>query len=211
MKTKIKAIIFDMDGVLIDAKEWHYEALNNALKLFGYEISRHDHLVSYDGLPTRKKLTMLSEQDGLPSGLHDLINQLKQKHTMDYVHRYCVPNFTHQFALSELARDGYKLAVGSNSISPTIETIMNKADLMRFLEFFLSADHVERGKPSPDIYLLAMKKLGVKPEECLILEDNFNGIKAAQASSAHVMQVHEVEDVTYWGIKEKVLDIEGAE
>ncbi len=210
MKKEIKAIIFDMDGVLIDAKEWHYEALNNALKLFGYEISRHDHLASYDGLPTRKKLNMLSEQDGLPGGLHDLINKLKQKHTMDYIHRFCVPNFTHQYALSKLAREGYKLAIGSNSISQTIETIMNKADLMRFIEFFISADQVKQGKPSPDIYLLAMEQLGVKPEECLILEDNFNGIKAAQASLAHVMQIHEVEDVNYWDIKEKIAEIEVA-
>lgn len=58
--SEIKAIIFDMDGVLIDAKEWHYEALNEALGLFGYEISRYDHLVTYDGLPTAKKLEMLS-------------------------------------------------------------------------------------------------------------------------------------------------------
>ena len=54
--TKIKAIVFDMDGVLIDAKEWHYEALNRALGLFGYGISRYDHLSRYDGLPTRRKL-----------------------------------------------------------------------------------------------------------------------------------------------------------
>ena len=54
----IKAIIFDMDGVLIDAKEWHYEALNNALQLFGYKISREDHLATFDGLPTREKLRL---------------------------------------------------------------------------------------------------------------------------------------------------------
>ena len=62
----IKAIIFDMDGVLIEAKDWHYEALNKALSLFGYEISRYDHLVTYDGLPTSKKLEMLSMERGLP-------------------------------------------------------------------------------------------------------------------------------------------------
>ena len=60
MNRKIKAVIFDMDGVLIDAKEWHYEALNKALDLFGMEISRYDHLVTYDGLPTLMKLQMLS-------------------------------------------------------------------------------------------------------------------------------------------------------
>ncbi|HCF3308648.1 TPA: HAD hydrolase-like protein, partial [Pseudomonas aeruginosa] len=54
----IKAVIFDMDGVLIEAKDWHYDALNKALNLFGYNISRHDHLTSYDGLPTSRKLEM---------------------------------------------------------------------------------------------------------------------------------------------------------
>ena len=65
----IKAIIFDMDGVLIDAKEWHYEALNNALQLFGYKISREDHLATFDGLPTREKLRLLTEQDGFFLGV----------------------------------------------------------------------------------------------------------------------------------------------
>jgi len=204
----IKAIIFDMDGVLIDAKEWHYEALNNALKLFGYKISRHDHLVTFDGLPTRDKLQMMTEQDGFPEHLHELINELKQKHTMDFVHRFCVPNFTHQYALSALSRDGYKLAVGSNSIAPSIETMMRKADLMQFLEFIVSADHVDEGKPSPEIYNLAMKKLNVLPHECLILEDNFNGIKAAKASGANLMQIHEVKDVNYWDIKMYIKKIE---
>ena len=57
---KIKAILFDMDGVLIEAKEWHYEALNRALKLFGMPVSRFDHLTTFDGLPTMKKLELLS-------------------------------------------------------------------------------------------------------------------------------------------------------
>ena len=70
-----------MDGVLIDAKEWHYEALNKALALFGYQISRYEHLVTYDGLPTRKKLEMLSMEQGLPVQLHSFINEMKQLYT----------------------------------------------------------------------------------------------------------------------------------
>jgi len=88
--------------------------------------------------------------------------------------------------------------------------MMHKADLMRFLEFFVSADHVEEGKPSPEIYKLAMEKLKVSPHECLILEDNFNGIKAAKASGAHLMQIHEVGDVNYWDIKTRIHEIEAA-
>jgi phosphoglycolate phosphatase-like HAD superfamily hydrolase len=77
MRKKINAVVFDMDGVLIDAKEWHYDALNKALQLFGFTISRYDHLVTFDGLPTRTKLEMLSREQGLPFELHELINDLK--------------------------------------------------------------------------------------------------------------------------------------
>ena len=81
----IKAILFDMDGVLIEAKEWHFEALNRALDLFGMAISRVDHLSTFDGLPTRKKLELLSVDRGLPSELHEFINELKQKYTMELI------------------------------------------------------------------------------------------------------------------------------
>ena len=86
----IKAVIFDMDGVLIDAKEWHYEALNKALGLFGYEISRYDHLVTYDGLPTSKKLEMLTMEKGMPQKLHTFINSLKQQYTVDKIRNICL-------------------------------------------------------------------------------------------------------------------------
>ena len=117
---KIKAIIFDMDGVLIDAKDWHYESLNKALEIFGQEISRYDHLVTFDGLPTKKKLEMLSLEVGFPKGLHSFVNELKQQFTMDIVYSKCKPVFQHQYALSKLKSMGFKLAVCSNSIRNSI-------------------------------------------------------------------------------------------
>lgn len=97
---KIKAVLFDMDGVLIDAKDWHYEALNMALSLFGMEISRYDHLVTYDGLPTKKKLEMLTLERGLPKQLHDFINDIKQEFTFQLAYAKCKPTFNHRYALS---------------------------------------------------------------------------------------------------------------
>ena len=85
VKTQIKAILFDMDGVLIDAKDWHYEALNKALRLFGYEITRYDHLHNFDGLPTKEKLNMISEESYLPKQLHNFINELKQDYTLEMI------------------------------------------------------------------------------------------------------------------------------
>ena len=206
--SKIKGIIFDMDGVLIDAKEWHYEALNQALELFGYKISRYDHLVTFDGLPTRKKLEMLSAEKGLPAGLHEFINKMKQKYTMEYVYMKCKPMFNHQYALSRLKSEGYKLALASNSVRITIDMMMEKADLAQYLDFTLSNQDVVKAKPDPEIYNKAIARLGFKPEECLILEDNQNGIEAALASGAHLLKIGTVHDVTYTNIRNRINEIE---
>ena len=206
--TKIKAIIFDMDGTLIEAKDWHYEALNKALELFGYKISRYDHLVTFDGLPTRKKLEMLSMERGLPQGLHKFINQMKQIYTMEYVYMQCKPLFCHQYALSKLKSEGYKLALGSNSVRVTIDMMLGKADLLKYMDFTLSNQDVKKSKPDPEIYSTAIAKLGLKPEECLICEDNQNGIKAALGSGAHLFKVETVYDVNYKNIKKRINEIE---
>ena len=112
----IKAIFFDMDGVLIDAKDWHYEALNCALEHFGFTISRESHLSTFDGLPTRKKLQILTKARGLPEQLHEFVNTLKQKYTLQITYKRCKPCFNHQYALSRLKAEGYKIAVCSNSV-----------------------------------------------------------------------------------------------
>lgn len=205
---RIKAVIFDMDGVLIDAKDWHYEALNQALELFGYKISRYDHLVTFDGLPTKKKLEMLSIEKGLPKGLHKFINEIKQKYTMEHVYMKCKPLFCHQYALSKLKSEGYGLALASNSVRVTIDMMMEKADLQKYLDFTLSNQDVTKSKPDPEIYIKAISRFGLKPEECLIVEDNPNGIKAALASGANLLKVDTVNDVTYQNIKNRIREIE---
>lgn len=197
----IKAVIFDMDGVLIEAKDWHYEALNRALKIFGMEISRYEHLSVFDGLPTKKKLQMLSLDRGLPESLHTFINEMKQQYTMELVYSLCKPRFNHEFALMKLNNEGYKMAVCSNSIRRTIEIMMQKSALENYFDFYISNEDVKQGKPSPEMYEKAITKFGFNPKECLIVEDNENGIKAAMASGANVMVVSEVDEVNYENIK----------
>lgn len=205
---KIKAVIFDMDGVLIEAKDWHYESLNQALELFGYKISRYDHLVAFDGLPTKKKLEMLSMERGLPKGLHSFINHMKQIYTMEHVYMKCKPLFCHQYALSKLKSEGYKLALGSNSVRITIDMMLGKADLMKYMDFTLSNQDVNKSKPDPEIYNKAIQRFKLKPEECLIVEDNQNGVKAALASGSHLLKVETVYDVNYTNIRKRIDEIE---
>ncbi|MDD2273733.1 MAG: HAD family phosphatase [Desulfuromonadaceae bacterium] len=205
---KIKAVIFDMDGVLIEAKDWHYEALNRALGLFGLAISRYDHLVTYDGLPTKSKLKMISMERGLPEKLHSFINTMKQIYTMEITYARCKPVFYHQYALSRLKHDGYRIVVCSNSIRRTVDVMMEQANLLEYLDFFLSNQDVTQPKPHPEMYLTAIQRLGFRPDQCLIIEDNEHGIKAALASGAHVLKVDCVEEVNYQNILAKITSLE---
>jgi len=207
--SRIKAVIFDMDGVLIEAKDWHYEALNKALGLFGMEISRYDHLVTYDGLPTKKKLEMLSTERGLPLELHEFINDMKQQYTLEIVYAQCKPRFYHEYALSRLKQEGYKLAVASNSIRKSVQIMMEQSALLGYLDFYLSNQDVKLGKPDPEIYTKAIQKMGLSPQECLVVEDNEKGIQAAKASGAWLMEVDEVEEVNYQNIMSHIMRIEG--
>lgn len=206
---KIEAVIFDMDGVLIDAKDWHYHALNRALEHFGYTISRADHLSTYDGLPTRRKLEMLSQERGLPRGLHGFLNTLKQQYTVDQVHTSCKPLFVHEYALSNLKAQGYKLGLASNSIRSTVELMMQKSNLATYLDVMLSNEDVSRPKPDPDMYETAARLLDVPPDQCLVVEDNPNGIKAAEDAGCHVLVVNSVHDVQLDRIQGAISRIEG--
>jgi beta-phosphoglucomutase len=197
----IKAVVFDMDGVLIDAREWHYEALNRALAIVGFEISRADHLTTFDGLSTRQKLEILSTTDNLPRELHSFINKLKQSYTMEIVSTRCKPTFSHQYALSSLKARGLKLAVASNSIRNTVEMMMQRAQLDKYLDLQLSNEDVESPKPAPDIYLKAMRMLGVSPSQTLVVEDNEHGRQSARAAGAHVLPVRNPNDVTLTNIE----------
>ncbi|PYD74813.1 HAD family hydrolase [Novacetimonas pomaceti] len=204
----IEAVIFDMDGVLIDAKEWHYEAFNRALRLFGKEISLTDHLSRFDGLPTKRKLQILSLTENFPVALHGFASKLKQIYTMEIVNTQCKPVFTQERALSYLKREGYKMGVASNSIRASVEVMMQRSNLAPYLDLMMSNEDVKNAKPSPEIYIKSMESLKVKPENTLIVEDNENGIKAARASGAHVLVVASVNEVNYENITSTIKNIE---
>ncbi|EPF17739.1 Phosphorylated carbohydrates phosphatase TM_1254 [Cedecea davisae] len=195
--SRIRGVIFDMDGVLIDAKEWHYDALNQALALFGLTITRAEHEGEFDGLPTREKLDRLTARYGLPASLHTFINEMKQIYTLQLINQNCWPVYEHQLALSRLKQHGYRLAVASNSVRGSIDNMLSRAKLLDYLQFTLSNEDVSRGKPDPEIYLKAQLCLGLKPQECVIVEDNPHGIAAARASGAHVMEVAGPSEVTW--------------
>ena len=204
----IKAVVFDMDGVLVDARQWHYLALNKALELFGFVITLEDHESIFDGLPTRKKLEIISTKNGLPDSLHSFINELKQKYTIELVHKYCRPTFKHEYALQQLKQADYKIGLASNSIIATINLMMEKTSLKKYLDSVISAENVVNGKPDPEIYVKIFEKLLVDPCEVVVIEDNVNGIIAATQAGAHVLRVENPSEVNIDRILSFIEEIE---
>ncbi len=199
--TRITCVLFDLDGVLVDATEWHYLALNRALALFGFDITRYEHLSGYNGLPTRKKLQMLSVEKGLPAALHNTLNRLKQVYTRDEILTKCRPVFEKEYMLSRLRKEGYRLAVCSNSIRESLAMMIHQSGLDEYFEFLVSNEDVSRPKPDPEIYLTAMARMGVEPAETVIVEDSPHGIESARRSGAHICQVSGFTDVDYFKVR----------
>lgn len=205
----VKAILFDLDGVLVDAREWHYESLNNALKLFGFEITRDLHLNELDGLPTRKKLEYLSITKNFPQGLHNYVYELKQLYTKEAIAVRCFPVFQHEYAVARLKREGFSLALCTNSIRETMELMMNRSRLAEYFEIMVSNQDCPKPKPEPDMFLIAMESLGAQPAECLIIEDNDHGVEAVRRCGGHLMRVRDPGEVTYWNIRRRIDELEG--
>ena len=191
----IKAILFDLDGVLVDMPDGHYESLNRALGLFGANISRDEHMSYFNGLPTRKKIDWLEEHGRLPTGLREMINSVKQKYTKEVIPKYCIPDYSKIILLKQLKNKGFKLACCSNSIKETLHLMLKSAQLFDYFDIIIGNDEVTNSKPDPEIYLKAFAKLGIEPSEAIIVEDAPHGIAAAKASGATVYEVKGVQDV----------------
>jgi beta-phosphoglucomutase len=127
--------------------------------------------------------------------LHSFLNELKQQYTVEQIHLHCKPVFVHEYALSNLKARNYKLGLASNSIRSTVELMMEKASLSQYLDIMLSNEDVSRPKPHPDMYLKSAELLGVPPSRCLVVEDNANGVKAAEAAGCPLLVVKSVLDV----------------
>ena len=202
----IKLIIFDMDGVLVDARELHYEALNRALGAISsdYVITREEHLSTYDGLPTRKKLAALTKNKNLPEETHDEVWKRKQEFTYKIIDEEMSYDERLRSILRRLKAEGYAISVASNSIRESVKMMLLRKGLLEFIDFFYSNEDVKNAKPNTEMYLKCMIKAGVDPKDCVIVEDSHIGRKAAIKSGAHLCPVRNVEDVTYETIKNTV-------
>ena len=197
----IKAIIFDLDGVLVDTKQIHFEALNAALKKYKFEkISIDDHIKVFDGLPTNEKLKILQKKKNLPKKYFLKINKYKQKVTTEILKKNIKKNDKIIHMMKNL-HGKYKIAVATNAVNSTLKICLNKLRISKYVDFKLSNEDIVNPKPNPEIYLRIFIKFGIYPSEALIVEDSHYGREAAISSGAKLLPIKKIEELDLKKIK----------
>lgn len=195
-------VIFDLDGVLIDSKELHFEALNEALREFGtqFEISHRDHSTKYDGLSTKRKLEILNLEKGFPIEHFESVWKLKQDITVRMLGEIEQDEELVSF-MNYLQDSGLKLAVASNSVRNTIDIVLKNLGINNYFSLILSNEDVKSSKPHPEIYWKTMMYFGVVPDVTVIFEDSYVGRLAAQRSGARLIPIDNRKDLTWQKIR----------
>ena len=196
-------VIFDLDGVLVDACEWHRIALNEALKeICGYKISLEDHYKVYNGIPTRKKLEILTSKKLVTLEQHELVYKSKQKKTIEIINKNATIRPEKQEIIKYLKESGIIVACYTNSIRKTATLMLEKTGILEMFEYILTNQDVTHPKPDPEGYNFLMKHFSISPARTLIFEDSPKGLAAAKSSGANVIQVSGPEEVNLKLIKE---------
>ena len=201
----IKVIIFDLDGVLVDTKQIHFEALNESLKKYNFkQISKDDHIKIYDGLPTIEKLKLLEKKKILTKKYFKKINDYKQKITSSILKKRIKKDKKITKIMKNLHKD-YKIAVATNAVNSTLKICLEKLGIAKYIDYKLSNENINNAKPNPEIYLRIFIKFGIYPSEALIVEDSHYGREAAISSGAKLLPIKKIEELDLKKIKLNLL------
>jgi HAD superfamily hydrolase (TIGR01509 family) len=196
MDNNIKLILFDLDGVITDTKEIHYESLNSSISEVDskYIITPQEHVSRYDGLKTLTKLDMLTKYKGLPQEYHKQIYDRKQKYTLEEFVKI-TPDENILNIFKTLKEDGYLIGCCTNCIRRTALVALAKTGVIEYLDVIITNDDIKNPKPHPEIYWKAISMMGCLPEETLIIEDSPQGLLSASRSKASVLRVNNSKDM----------------
>ena len=193
-----KLVIFDLDGVLINSKEIHFNALNLALADIDekYIITQEDQGSIFEGLTTKSKLEILTKTKDLPAELHQKVWDKKQYYTsILFLGTGKDKELITLFRI--LKSSNIHIAVASNSIRKTLDTCLSRLGISEFISLSLSNEDIENPKPAPDIYTKCMDILNCSKENTIIVEDSDIGKLGAKLSGAKLFVVENRNDVNF--------------
>lgn len=200
-----KLVVFDLDGVLIETREFHFQSLNQAISQIDskFVITREEHDTVYNGISTVKKLEMLTKHKNLPVEYHNIIKQTKQNLTFEYLKSFSVDTKLVEI-FKKLKEHGCSIAVASNSIRKSVNISLVRLGIMEYIDYSVSNEDVRRPKPFPEMYWECMTMLNYVPRDTIIIEDSPIGQQAAIDSGAHLLSVDNPRDVTWELIESKI-------
>ncbi len=177
----MKAVIFDMDGVLVDSQPYHFKADIDTMAEYGV-IKDQKFYESFAGTLTADRMRTLKEMFGLDAPVEEMTIK-RENMILDIMGKedikpvLGIPEF-----LRSIKEKGLTTAVASSSDYKLINLILDRLKIAKYFDSVTSGSDVKRGKPSPDVFLLAAERIGIEPAECLVVEDSENGVKAAKAA-----------------------------
>ena len=188
--------IFDLDGVLVDACEWHRVALNLALKrVSNYFIPDEEHFLTYNGLPTKTKLKMLVEKKCILEEDIELISIIKQEETLRIIEADCLYDYEKNEALHYLSSRAVLIACVTNSIRDTAVKMLKKSGLISYIDLLVPNEDVHNNKPSLDGYDLCLEKFKVNKEDCVVFEDLQACVDSAKLGGYDVRKIANHRDI----------------
>jgi len=207
---KIKLIISDLDGVLVDSKHIHYDAFNLALAQINekFIITHEEHLSIYDGLSTRQKLKLLVSKKNFPVDKCDTTWRTKQMFTRQLFKTNISSQPCIIDTFKKLRQQGFIICVASNCIRQSVIDLLQGIGIIDLVFNIFSNEDVQYPKPNPEIYKKAMKHFKMTTDQTLVMEDSAHGKQSAILSGAHLMPIHSPKDVNIENIMEYVNNIE---
>jgi HAD superfamily hydrolase (TIGR01509 family) len=181
-------VIFDLDGTLVDSEPNYYEAGRRLLAGYGRADFSWEQHTRFIGIGTRETLEILSRELGIDAPVEELLAGTNRRYLeLARAHTEVFPEM--RAFVERLAAAGHPMAVASGSSRAAIEAVLAGAGLDALLTTLVSAEEVARGKPAPDVFLEAARRLGVEPAECVVLEDAAPGALAAHRAGMRCIAV----------------------
>ena len=187
IKDHIKAIIFDMDGVIVDSEPLHKESFLQIWKELGYENNHGIHFPDFYGTSGRTVWKAFIDKHQPKMHIDELI--LLRKQRLINLLRDKKPIFDGVLPLIQHLASYCPIGLATGSVHHIIDEILKMDELRQYFRCIISSEDVSLPKPSPDIFLLASKKLNVEPKYCCVIEDTINGVKAGKAAGMYVVAI----------------------
>ena len=182
----IKAVIFDLDGLLIDSEIISYKIYKEILNQFGHDFSIEEYAQNFSGKTEVKNVTNLIDTYSLPWTVDIGLNNVLEMESKFLAQGVALKTGDKEL-LQYLKDKCFKIAIASSSTEDRALTILRQHNIIEYFDEFVFGHEVKKGKPNPDIFLKTCDKLSEKPEECLVLEDSEAGIQAAYSASIPVI------------------------